>query len=239
MKNTSLATVGAVCALVTVAFFVVGIAFLASSGVQVLIPETGTEGREWIADVEGASDLFFVGAWLLIFGGLTALVALVSFYDVLRDAGPVMIVAPIAGVVGMTLVTISHVLPVSMAYELVPGYTEATGATQAALAVTADTLASLCLLTNYVGNALGWGVAVPLYAIAILKTTALPRWIGWVGLVASVFAGWLGLLAPAWSVLEGLTSIGFVAFFVFLAGMGVAILRRRPRADALTPAATA
>jgi hypothetical protein len=239
MKNTSLATVGAVCALVTVAFFVVGIAFLASSGVQVLIPETGTEGREWIADVEGASDLFFVGAWLLIFGGLTALVALVSFYDVLRDAGPVMIVAPIAGVVGMTLVTISHVLPVSMAYELVPGYTEATGATQAALAVTADTLASLCLLTNYVGNALGWGVAVPLYAIAVLKTTALPRWIGWVGLVAAVFAGWLGLLAPAWSVLEGLTSIGFVAFFVFLAGMGVAILRRRPRADALTPAATA
>jgi hypothetical protein len=239
MKNTSLATVGAVCALVTVAFFVVGIAFLASSGVQVLIPETGTEGREWIADVEGASDLFFVGAWLLIFGGLTALVALVSFYDVLRDAGPVMIVAPIAAVVGMTLVTISHVLPVAMAYELVPGYTEATGATQAALAVTTDTLASLSLLTNYVGNALGWGVAVPLYAIAILKTTALPRWIGWVGLVASVFAGWLGLLAPAWSVLEGLTSIGFVAFFVFLAGMGVAILRRRPRADALTPAATA
>jgi hypothetical protein len=239
MKNTSLATVGAGCALVTVAFFVVGFVLMASSGVQVLIPETGTEGREWIADVEGASDLFFVGAWLAIFGGLTGLVALVSFYDVLREAGPVMIVAPIAGVVGMTLVTISHVLPVAMAYELVPGYTEATGATQAALAVTADTLASLCLLTNYVGNALGWGVAVPLYAIAILKTRALPRWIGWVGLVVAVFAGWLGLLGPAWSVLEGLSSIGFVAFFVFLASMGVAILRRRPSADALTPAVTA
>jgi hypothetical protein len=139
----------------------------------------------------------------------------------------------------MTLVTISHVLPVSMAYELVPAYTEATGATQAALAVTADTLASLCLLTNYVGNALGWGVTVPLYAIAILKTSVLPRWIGWVGLVAAVFAGWLGLLAPAWSVIEGLTFIGFLAFFVFLASMGVAILRRRPRSEALTSAVTA
>jgi hypothetical protein len=239
MKHTSLATVGAVCALVTVAGFVVGIAFSASSGVQVLIPETGAEGREWIADVEGASDLFFVSAWLVIFAGLFGLVALVSFYDVLREAGPVMIVAPIAGVVGMTLVTISHVLPVAMAYELVPGYTEATGATQAALAVTADTLASLCLLTNYVGNALGWGVTVPLYAIAILKTSVLPRWIGWVGLVAAVFAGWLGLLAPAWSVIEGLTFIGFLAFFVFLASMGVAILRRRPRSEALTSAVTA
>lgn len=239
MKTTSLATIGAVCALVTVAGFVLGIVFMASSGVQVLIPETGDEGREWIADVDGASGLFFVGAWIAIFAGLTALVALVSFYDVLRAAGPVMIVAPIAGIVGMTLVTISHVLPIAMAYELVPGYTEASGATREALTVTADTLASLSLLTNYTGNALGWGVAVPLYAIAVLKTGALPRWIGWVGLVAAVFAGWLGLLGPAWSVIEGLTSIGFVAFFVFLASMGVAILRRRPRAEAVTPAVTA
>lgn len=239
MKNLSLATIGAVCALVTVAGFVVGIALMASSGVQVLIPETGREGLEWIADVEDASDLFFVGAWILIFAGLIGLLALISFYYVLREAGPVMIVAPIAGAVGMTLVTISHVLPVAMAYELVPGYTEADGATQAALAVTTDTLASLSQLTNYVGNALGWGVTVPLYAIAILKTSALPRWIGWVGLVAAVFAGWLGLLAPAWSVIEGLTFIGFVAFFVFLASMGVAILRRRPRSEAVAPPVTA
>ncbi|MGH3103456.1 MAG: hypothetical protein ACRDN6_05095 [Gaiellaceae bacterium] len=237
MRNLSLATVGAVCALVAVVGFVVGIVLMVSSGVQVLIPETGEEGLEWIADVQDSGDLFFVGAWLGIFAGLFGLVALVGFYDALRGAGPVMIIAPIAGAVGLTLVTISHVIPVAMAYELAPGYSQANDATQAALAVTTDTLAMVCLLTNYVGNALGWGVAVPLYAIAILKTSVVPKWIGWLGMVVAVFAGWLGLLGPASDVIAGVSAIGFLGFFVFMASMGIALLRRP--APPLTPAVTA
>jgi hypothetical protein len=237
MRNLSLATVGAVCALLTVAGFVVGIVLSIVGGVQVLIPETGSEGLEWIADVQDAGDLFTVSAWFVVFAGLFGLIALVGFYDALSEAGPVMIVAPIAGVVGLTLVTISHVIPVAMARELAPGYSEANGATQASLGVTFDTLASLSGLTNYFGNALGWGVTVPLYAIAILKTSALPRWIGWLGLVVAFFAGWLGLLAPDLGFVEGLTGIGFVGFFVFLASMGIAILLRRKRsATELAPA---
>jgi hypothetical protein len=96
--------------------------------------------------------------------------------------------------------------------------------------VTADTLTSTSLLTNYVGNALGWGVAVPLYAIAILSTTVVPRWIGWLGIVVAVFGGWLGLLGPLSDVIEGVSSIGFIGFFVFMASLGIAILRRRSSA---------
>ena len=44
MRNLSLATVGGICALVTVAGFVGGIVLSIVGGVQVLIPETGTEG---------------------------------------------------------------------------------------------------------------------------------------------------------------------------------------------------
>ena len=227
MRNLSLSTVGAVCALATVVGFVVGVVLMLSSGVATLIPETGEQGLEWIADVQDAGGLFFVGAWLGIFAGLFGLVALVGFYDTLREAGPVMIVAPVVGAVGMTLVTISHVIPVAMAYELAPGYSEATGATQDALAVTTDTFASASLLTNYVGDVLVWGVTVPLYAIAILKTSVLPRWIGWLGIVVAVFGGWLGLLRPASDIVEGISSIGFVSFFVFVASLGIAILRRR------------
>jgi hypothetical protein len=72
------------------------------------------------------------------------------------------------------------------------------------------------------------GVAVPLYALAILKTSAIPKWIGWLGVVVAAFAGWLGLLSPLSSVIDGLTFIGFIAFFVFMAAMGIALLRRRP-----------
>jgi hypothetical protein len=226
VRNLSLATLGGACAILTVVGFVIGIALIAAGGVQVLIPETGEDGIEWIADVDEASDTFYVGAWILIFAGFLGIAALVGFYDALRDAGPAMILAPIAGAVGLTLVTISHLIPIAMAYELVPAHTAADDATKESIAATFDTLAMTCLTTNYAGNALNWGVAVPLYAFAVLKTGVVPRWIGWVGLVSAVFAGWLGLLGPAWSVIEGVSMIGFLAFFVFMASMGVALLRR-------------
>ena len=71
-----------------------------------------------------------------------------------------------------------------------------------------------------------WGVVVPIYALAALKTRAfIPGWIAWVGLVAAVFAGWLGLFAPASSVIDGITFIGFVAFFVWMLVLGIALLR--------------
>jgi hypothetical protein len=210
-----------------VACFVVGGMSLGSSGVQLLIPETGRPGLEWISDVEAASGLFFVGAWLIILMGFLGIVAMVGFYDVLRDSGKVMVLAPILGTVGLTLVTVSHLVPIAMAYELVPAYSDADPAEQATLAATFDTFAATALVTNSAGNFLGWGVAVPIFAVAILRTRALPRWIGWLGILAGFLAGWLGLLSPASGVIEGISSIGFIGFFVFMLSMGVAILRRR------------
>jgi hypothetical protein len=234
MRTLRLSTVGALCAVLTALAFVVAIAVTVSSGVPTLIPERG-KSLDWIADVGGAGNAFFAGGWIVLFAGLLGVFALLGFYDALRAAGPVMVIAPIAGAVGLTLVTISQAIPLAMGYELVPAYTEtANEASRAALAATSDTLASLSLLLNYFGNALGWGVAVPLYAIAILKTRIVPKWIGWLGMVVAVFAGWLGLLAPALGLIEGLTTIGFLAFFVFLASLGVALLLRERHAEAAT-----
>jgi hypothetical protein len=93
---------------------------------------------------------------------------LVGFYDTLRSPGPVMILAPILGAVGLTLVTVSHLIPIAMGYELVPAYINPDPGGQATLAVTADTLACIALVTNAAGNFLGWGVVVvPLDAVAI------------------------------------------------------------------------
>jgi hypothetical protein len=226
MKNLSLATAGAVCALLTVAGFVVGIALMASNGVQLLIPEPGQDGLDWIADVQDAGNWFVAGASIVVFAGLFGLVAFVGFYDALRHAGPLMIVAPSVGAAGMVLVTISHATPIALALELAPGYTQATGAARDSLVVTADTFAQFCLLMNYFGDILIWGVTMPLFAIAVLRTGAAPRWIGWVGLVSAFFAGWLGVLSPVSSIVEGVSTIGFFGFFLFLASLGVALLRR-------------
>jgi hypothetical protein len=226
MANLRLSTVGAICAVVATAGFVLGIVLTASSGVQVIIPDSGTE-LEWLADAQDGGDLFIAGTWIVVFAGLIGLIGLVGFYDALGHAGPVMIVAPVAGAVGLTLVTISHAIPITLAQEIVPAYMSGDAATKSAAVVDAQTLTSIAHLTNYFGDALGWGVAVPLYAIAILKTGALPKWIGWVGMVAAVFAGWIGLFSPLSSVIDGLTFPGFLAFFVFMGSVGVALLRRR------------
>jgi hypothetical protein len=182
--------------------------------------------------------LFFAGAWLIILMGYLGIVALVGFYDTLRLAGPVMILAPILGAVGLTLVTVSHLIPIAMGYELVPAFVAADPAGQATLVVTADTLASAALVVNAAGNFLNFGVVVPLYAGAILTTRALPRWIGWLGLLVGALAGWLGLLSPASSVIANISSIGFIGFFVFMLSMGIALLRRRSKIDELSQAST-
>ena len=233
VTKLTLATVGAACAVLITACFVLGIVFMATSGVEVLIPDTGKDALDWINDVDDANGLFFAGAWLVILGGVLGLVAFLGFYEVLREASPLMILAPILGAVGLVLVTISHALPIAMAYELVPGYVASSGAARDSLGVTTDTLAATALIFNYIGDVLVWAVVVPMYAWATLKLGSVPRWIAWLGLFTGVVAGGLGLLSPASSVIDGITFIGFVGFFVWMAAMGVALLRRRPPREEL------
>ena len=79
----------------------------------------------------------------------------------------------------MVLVKVSHLIPIGMAYQLAPAFAAAPAANRETLGVVADVLAATRLVINAAGNALGWGVVVPLYAWAILKARALPLWIGW------------------------------------------------------------
>jgi hypothetical protein len=147
-----------------------------------------------------------------------------------------MILAPILGAVGLTLVTVSRLIPIAMGYELVPAYLAAGAAGHATLVATADTFAAIALVTNVAGNFLSFGVVIPLYAVAVLTTRALPLWIGWLGLFVGALAGWLGLLSPASSVISSISNIGFIGFFVFMLSMGIALLRRRSQLDEATQA---
>jgi hypothetical protein len=61
-----------------------------------------------------------------------------------------------------------------------------------------------------------------------------------VGIVSAVFVGWLGLLSPVSSIVEGISTIGFLAFFIFMASLGVALFRRTaPDAVQLPPVTAA
>jgi hypothetical protein len=137
-----------------------------------------------------------------------------------------MILAPVLGVVGFVLVTISHTLPVVMAAEFAPDFASADAAGKATLQTTGDLMAGTALATNYVGDLLLWGVSVPLVAVAVLRTRALPRWIGWLGLFTGVVGGWIGAFGIVSTTVENVAGIGFPAFFVWTVAMGVAMLRR-------------
>jgi hypothetical protein len=236
MSHVRLSTITGASAIVSVSGFVLGIVLMASSGVQVLIPDSGDEVK-WMTDANDAGELFVAGAWIVVAAGLIGIVALVGLYDVLKSAGSYMIFAPALAIAGLTLVTISHFVPITIAQEVTPAFVAGGPAVKAAAHLDAQNLTSVSHLANYFGDVLLWGVVTPLYAFAMLRTRLLPRWIAWVGIVAAVFAGWLGIVSPLSSVIDGLTFPGFIAFFVFLAGTGVVLLRRKELpAASLAPA---
>jgi len=57
-----------------------------------------------------------------------------------------------------------------------------------------------------------------------------------VGLLVGALAGWLGLISPASRVMSAISSIGFIAFFVSMLSMGIALLRRRSKVEQATQA---
>ena len=225
--DRSLREVGAWCAVLTTVAFVLGIVLMGFQWrSETLIPDTGDAVLDWVDQVNGAGDLlrrWLVdrARWSAGDGGLGLFLRCVQAGRPTAGAGPC------ACRRVAHLVTISHLIPIAMGYRLVPGYLDGDAATQASLVPVLDTFASVSLVANFVGDTILWGVVVPLYALASLKTRIVARWIGWVGLVTAAFGGWLGLLPPASDVIEGFTFIGFLAFFVWIGAMGVALLRHR------------
>ncbi len=96
-----------------------------------------------------------------------------------------------------------------------------------ALEVMANTLRRTSWLAAGVGYVLIFGIGVLLFSFAILQTLVVPKWIGWLGLIAvAVNVALVTLLSgvfdssirPPWLLASG-TSLGWVL------AMGVVLLR--------------
>ena len=221
-ERLDLRTIGGASAILGTAIFVLGVLIVAlTGGPDTVIPETGSGLVRWIGDVRDDRTGFEIGTGFVVLGGVFGVVALLGFFDMLRGAGPALVLAPVLGIIGLAFVTVSHALPIVLAAELVPDY----AAARVELQTTGDVVAATALATNYIGDVLLWGVAVPLFALAVLRTRTFPRWIGWLGIFVGAFGGWIGALGPVSSVLEGISSLGFLAFFVWMPAMGVQLLR--------------
>ncbi len=189
--------VGGVCAILAVVSGIVarisfGNAWLTSRGVETLI----------------------IGHWFDVLALLLNMAAVLGFYQALRQAGPLLLIAVVAFLTGVIFLLFHEFIQLGIAYELAPGI--------------ADTLRQTSRLAAGVGYVLIFVIGVLFVSFAILQTSVVPKWIGWLGLIvvavhvplltllSDVFESWL------WPVATG-TSRGWAL------AMGVVLLRLKGR----------
>ena len=206
--------VGGVCAILAVVSGIVarisfGNAWLASRGVETLI----------------------IGHWFDVLALLLMMAAVLGFYLALRQAGPLLWIAVVAFLTGIIFLLSHEFIRLGIAYELAPGIADASTAIRPALEVMANTLRQTSWLAAGVGYVLIFGIGVLLFSFAILRTSVVPKWIGWLGLiVVAVNVALVTLLSgvfdssirPPWLLASG-TSLGWVL------AMGVVLLRLKER----------
>ncbi len=211
MGNTSLVRVGGVCAVLAVvsgiiARIVFGNAWLASRGVDTLI----------------------TGHWFDVLYLLLVMAAALGFYQALHEAGTVLRIAVVASLTGIIFLLAHEFIRLGIGYELAPGIADASTATRPALEVMANTLRQTSRLAGGVGYVLIFGIGVLLFSFAILQTSVVPKWIGWLGLIVvavhvalvTLLSGVFHIIRPPW-----LWPVATGTHLLWVVAMGVVLLR--------------
>ncbi len=212
-----------VCAILT--------GIVAAAGFIIIIAATNVSEAEGAAEFLTAAhnnNRAVAGAlWLFVLGPLLAVMAVLGFYQAMREEGSLIRVAAVFFLLGIPLGLSRVFLDLGVVYELAPRYVEtaANSATSATLVVVADTMDTIGILADLVANVLLLGIGVLLFSVAIIRTSVVPKWIGWLGVLIAIVGGWLPLLGPAFSVIEIIGLIGFFLFMAWMISMGVSLLR--------------
>ncbi len=156
----------------------------------------------------GSGDLV-TGHWFDVLYGLLGIPAALGFYQALHRAGAVLRIAVAAFVTGVIFSLFHEFVRLGISYELVP-----------------DTLGPTGWLAAGVGGGLIVGVGVLLFSFVILRTSVVPKWIGWLGMMVvvahvalgAVLSGVFESIRPPWLIALG-TQMGWVL------AMGVVLLR--------------
>ena len=164
-------------------------------------------GNEWLAS--RVVNTLIPGHWFDTRGGLLFMVAALGFYRALRQAGPLPLIAVVATLTGGIVLLIRGFILLGIAYELVPGITGA--------------LRQTGWLVAGVGAVLVFIIGVLLFSFAILRTSVVPKWIGWLGVIAALGFCLMALLPLVFSMATPWFLGG--VFLVWLVAMGVVLLR--------------
>ena len=225
MESVSLMKVSGVCGILTgivsaAAFFILNVAtnFVDADGPASFLL-AANDDKATIA----------AALWLFVLGPLLSLMAVLGLYQAMRDQGSMVRVAAVFFLLGVPFALSRVFLDLGVVYELAPAYavTAANSATSASLAVVADTLKTIGLLASLVANALLSGIGILLFSVAIIRTSVVPKSIGWLGVLVAILGGWLPLFGPAFNVIEIIGLIGFFLTIVWMISVGISLLRLR------------
>ena len=223
MADISLVKLGGVCAIVAFVGFVAA-AIVWFVGVGQVDSDDVAQTLLAVNDNRAAT---LTSIWIFLFGSAMFIpVAALGFRQALREAGAVLWVAVAAMFTGTLFWIGAAIINLSEAYELAPAYAEASGATKPTLFVVASILDRISDLANEIGTLLILGIGLLLFVLAILRTSIVPKWVGWLGLFL-VIVTWASTLGPVLDALGSLDDIAVVGFMVWIAIMGVVMFRLR------------
>ena len=183
----------------------------------ILAVVSGTMGRIVFGNVwlkSRGMDTLITGHWFDILAVVLMMPATLGFYRALRQAGPLPLIAVVAFLTGVIFLFFHEFIRLGIAYELAPGIT--------------DALSQTGWLAAGVGSVLILGIGVLLFSFAILKTSVVPKWIGWLGLIAvavnvalaTLLSGVFESSRPPW-----LWPVATGTFLGWVLTMGVVLLR--------------
>ena len=225
MGSMSLVRVGGVCAILA------AVSFIAATVIHDVGDLPGyrwlpDDPGQWLLDVDRNRTGVMIEVWLKIVGIVLSMGLALGLYQALRRAGPLLWIAVAARIASSLLILAQLLVVLGLAYELAPAYEEASEAVRPALEVMATTLLQIGVLAEFAADHLISPVAGALFALAILRTSVVPHWMGWLGLAIALSRS-LGLLEPASDVFRAFSPIGFTAGGVWIVVIGVIMLRLR------------
>ena len=139
MGNKIIVRVGGLCAILVAVSIIVAIIIRGAADVPGLKALTD-DAEQWLLDVNANRTASLSYMWFLLLGSVLLIPTALGFYQALRVAGALLWIAVAAMFTGALLFIVSNMTLIGMAYELVPGYVEASETTKPALVAMASTL---------------------------------------------------------------------------------------------------
>lgn len=176
-----------------------------------------------------------IAGWLFVVAPIVLAVAGLGVCVAVRRAGSLVMLGLVAILGGSLLVLIRNVFWLAIGTELASAYAGSSGEVRDTLVAVGDTLLGFgTILGDQLGGVLIAGVAVPIISVAMLRTRFGWIWLARLGFLVGLTAPFT-FLAPIGEFFELVNLLGFVAFLVWMAAVGSALLESRARYRKATP----